>query len=35
MIQALSVDRLAGYIDRLGALVREGAAAGATKIVWY
>lgn len=33
--RGLSVDRLAGYLDRLEVLVRDGAAAGATKIVWY
>lgn len=34
-VRGLSVDRLAGYVERLDTLVRDGAAAGATKIVWY
>ena len=34
-IRGLSVDRLAGYVERLDALVRNGGEAGATKLVWY
>jgi len=34
-IRGLSVDRLAGYVERLDAVVRTGEAARATKLVWY
>jgi hypothetical protein len=34
-IRGLSVERLAGYVNRLDALVRRGGVAGATRIVWY
>jgi hypothetical protein len=34
-IRGLSVERLAGYVERLDALVRNGSETGATKLVWY
>lgn len=33
-IRGLSVERLAGYVERLDALVRNGDEAGAPKLVW-
>ncbi len=34
-IRGLSVEGLAGYVERLDVMVRNGGEAGATKIVWY
>lgn len=34
-IRGLSVERLAGYVERLEALVQNGGTAGATKLLWY
>ena len=34
-IRGLSVERLAGYVERLEALVRSGGTASASRLLWY